>query len=257
MSIDACAAAVAANDPDRFACAMLAPMPRRGALMVLYAFNLEVARAPWVTAEPMIAEMRLQWWRDVLDEIAGGGPVRRHEVATPLAQVARDHALPHATMLALIDARRRDSQLEPPADIAELDLYFSETAGGLMTLATRILTDEEPEAARLMGQGSGAANYLAALPVLKETGRAPLPNGDAAATITQIAKTGLRRIDEARSLRPSVPKAALPALLTGWRAQHLLSSARARPQLALSGGLEPPEILSRATRLWRGSTGRW
>lgn len=68
MSIAACAALVARGDPDRFAAIMAAPPAARARLFPLYAFNLEVARAPWVTKEPMIAEMRLQWWRDVLAE---------------------------------------------------------------------------------------------------------------------------------------------------------------------------------------------
>ena len=84
MTIEACASLVRDGDPDRFAAAVAAPVPARAVLFPIYAFNLEVARAPWVTAEPMIAEMRLQWWRDVLSEIEAGGDVRRHEVATPL-----------------------------------------------------------------------------------------------------------------------------------------------------------------------------
>jgi hypothetical protein len=66
MTLDACAALVERGDPDRFAAAMAAPPAARAKLFPLYAFNLEVARAPWVSKEAMIAEMRLQWWRDVV-----------------------------------------------------------------------------------------------------------------------------------------------------------------------------------------------
>ncbi len=48
MSIDACAALVEKGDPERFLPAMTAPVELRGRLMVLYAFNLEVARAALV-----------------------------------------------------------------------------------------------------------------------------------------------------------------------------------------------------------------
>ena len=34
----------------------------------------------------MIAEIRLQWWLDVLDEIIGEIAVRKHSVATPLSK---------------------------------------------------------------------------------------------------------------------------------------------------------------------------
>ena len=77
----ACAALVEKADPDRFAAVMAGPLAARLVLFPIYAFNVEVARAPWVTQEPMIAEMRLQWWRDALEEIAEGRAVRRHRVA--------------------------------------------------------------------------------------------------------------------------------------------------------------------------------
>ena len=73
----ACAAIVERGDPLRFRTAMLAPVAQRGALFALYAFNVEVSRAPWVTKEALIAEMRLQWWRDVVAEPSP----RAHEVA--------------------------------------------------------------------------------------------------------------------------------------------------------------------------------
>jgi hypothetical protein len=75
-----------------------APVAARAPLFALYAFNLEVARAPWVTQEAMIAEMRLQWWRDTVEELGGPGPVRAHEVVAPLAEVVRDRHLSLAVM---------------------------------------------------------------------------------------------------------------------------------------------------------------
>lgn len=74
MSAEACAALVERGDPDRWRSAMTAPAPRRAGLMALYAFNLEVARAPWVASEPLMVEIRLQWWLDALAEIFDGVP---------------------------------------------------------------------------------------------------------------------------------------------------------------------------------------
>ena len=82
MSLQACAEITRKGDPDRFLSAMAARPALREILFPIYAFNVEVSRAPWVTKEPMIAEMRLQWWRDALQEIAAGGTVRRHDAVT-------------------------------------------------------------------------------------------------------------------------------------------------------------------------------
>ena len=86
MSIQACANLVARADPDRFAAAMSARLQARKKLFLIYAVAVEVARAPWMTKEPVIAEMRLQWWRDALESIQEGR-ARRHEVVESLAIV--------------------------------------------------------------------------------------------------------------------------------------------------------------------------
>ena len=100
--IASCAETVHSGDPMRFLSAMTADGADRDALMVLYAFNVEVARAPWVTEEPMIAEMRLQWWIDAVGEIFTGATVRRHQVVTPLADLVASRDLPRGPFHALI-----------------------------------------------------------------------------------------------------------------------------------------------------------
>lgn len=86
MSLQACANLISRTDPDRFAAVMASPISARRVLLPVYAAAAEVARAPWLTQEHVIAEMRLQWWRDVFEEIEHGNP-RRHEVVDALAEV--------------------------------------------------------------------------------------------------------------------------------------------------------------------------
>ena len=137
MTIEACAALVERGDSDRFLSAMAAPVAARRVLFPLYAFNLEVARAPWLTAEPMIAEMRLQWWRDVLGEIAGGGSVRSHEVATPLAEVLDAEGA--GVLNGLIEARRWDIGRAPFESADAFARHLDASAGALMWVAARSL----------------------------------------------------------------------------------------------------------------------
>ncbi|KAB2881303.1 MAG: phytoene synthase, partial [Albidovulum sp.] len=80
MSIEACARLVEEGDPERFAATMAAAPEARLRLWPLYAVNLEIARAPWAAREPMLAEMRLQWWIDTLRELAAGGARAGHPV---------------------------------------------------------------------------------------------------------------------------------------------------------------------------------
>jgi phytoene synthase len=81
-------------DPDLFHAALFAPEPARERLMVLYAYDIELSKAAMRSAEPLIARMRLQWWRDLVAGIGAGEPPRQHEVAGPLHGVLSAHALP-------------------------------------------------------------------------------------------------------------------------------------------------------------------
>ena len=105
MSLQACANLVARADPERFSAAMAAPIAARAVLLPVYAASLEVARAPWLTQESMIAEMRLQWWRDVFEEIETGRP-RKHEVVDALVPVLGPKGA--AALDAMVLARRWD-----------------------------------------------------------------------------------------------------------------------------------------------------
>jgi hypothetical protein len=247
VSVAACAALVERGDPDRFLAVMAAPVWARARLIPLYAFNLEVARAPWVTREPMIAEMRLQWWRDTVAAIAGEGPVRAHEVALPLAQVVRAVRLPLDVLDRLVAARRWDIGRAPFADDAAFTAYLDDTAGGLMWLAAKALgagADEEP-AAREAGRAAGLAAFLRAVPELGARGRAPLvdPRPEAVAA---LARDGLARL--ARSGRGS--PALRIARLAGWQTQALLRQAARDPAAVAEGRMGRSEFARRGSLLW-------
>ena len=51
--LDACASLVAKGDPDRFSALLASPIDVRPVMLPIYAFNLEVSRAPWLTEEAM------------------------------------------------------------------------------------------------------------------------------------------------------------------------------------------------------------
>ncbi|RMH50231.1 MAG: phytoene synthase, partial [Alphaproteobacteria bacterium] len=175
MSIDHCAQLVARADPDRFLSAMSAPPGARARLLPLYAALAEIARAPWVSQDPTIGLMRLQFWDDALAALCAGQPPPPHPVLRALAPVIAGAALPAADFAALIAARRRDRDPEPPADDAALDAYLHGTAVVPMRLAARALGAAADAAAEGLGHAMGAANLMRALPELARRGVLPLP----------------------------------------------------------------------------------
>ena len=66
------------HDRDRFQTALFAPAERREALFALYAFNYEIARVREAVREPMLGQIRLQWWREAIAAAYAGEPPRRH-----------------------------------------------------------------------------------------------------------------------------------------------------------------------------------
>ncbi len=117
----------------------------RADLVAIYAFDHELDRAGRVTSTPLLAEIRLTWWREALDEIYAGLDVRRHPVAQSLAQSVRrrDHA--RERLEAMIDAR-----IDPLDD----PVAWADAVGGSATvLAARTLDPEvDTEAAALAGR---------------------------------------------------------------------------------------------------------
>ncbi len=163
------AALVRRHDPDRFLTALFAPADKREALLTLYAFNHELARAREAVSQPMLALMRLQWWREVIE-----GAHRGHEVATPLAALLDAGALDRGELLGLIEAR--EIEVEPfIATLGEWLGYLLGSAGGLAVAAGRLLGAPEPEALRRLGAAYGAAGVLRSVPALARQGRCLLP----------------------------------------------------------------------------------
>jgi phytoene/squalene synthetase len=253
VTIAACAALVERGDPDRFLAVMAAPVPARARLFPLYAFNLEVARAPWVTKEPLIAEMRLQWWRDVVAE----DRPRAHEVAGPLHTLIGEANLPVAVLDRLIAARRRDVHPEPFEDAGEVADYLEDTAAGMMWLAVRALGagPDCEAAARDIGWAAGLAGYLRAVPDLRPRGRVPLPDTEDAA-IAALARQGLARLAAGRRGVGRMPRAARPATLAAWQAGGLLGQIAADPGRVAEGAVGLSEFRRRGGLLWASLRGR-
>jgi len=252
--LNACAGLVQRGDPDRFLAAMAAPVTARPVLFALYAFNVEVARAPWVTQEAMIAEMRLQWWRDALIEISGKSLVRRHEVVSPLARlIAPDMA---EQLDQAVAVRRWDIYKDPFEDVDHFDNYIDQTSGTLMWAAAHSLGAADEDVVRDYAWATGLANWLRAIPGLEAQKRIPLLDGTREG-VQELAQRGLDRLDRARKSRHGVSPQARPALLSGWQTRAILKQASAEPDRVVQGSLGQSEARKRLGLMMQAATGRW
>ncbi|MCB1338506.1 MAG: squalene/phytoene synthase family protein [Maritimibacter sp.] len=252
MTLSACAELVRRGDPDRFLVAMAAPSEARARLLPLYAFNLDIARAPWASTDPNIALMRLQFWRDTLAEIDEGRPARPHEVAQPLAGVMRDTGLSGALLDEMVVARWTDVDRTPFADAAKLGAYLGETGGTLMwasALALGAQAAQEP-VLRRVGTAAALAAILVAAPELARRGWHVLPGSGLDSMIATA------RADLAAAQRVNFQR-AVPALRAAWRAEPILARAAADPAAIQAGGLEAPQAIRKLALIARTFTRRW
>lgn len=219
-SLSFAAQEVRRHDRERFVTALFAPPETREDLLVLYAFNLEVARVRESVHEAIAGMIRLQWWRDVLagsrDEEAA-----RHPVAGPLLALLRRRALSLDPFDRLLEARETDLSAEAPADLAALEAYAVGSAAALTETALGILGVTTPSslaAGRAVGTAFALTGLLRAVPVRLSAGRLTLPEAalNAAGTSSQQVLAG------------SADKAAIAqaAAMVGARARELLVDAR-------------------------------
>ena len=223
------------HDPDRFLCALFAPADRREALFALIGYHHELSRAREVASNPLIAAIRLQWWRDALEQD------RRHEVATPLRAAMAAGLLARDDLLAMADAREAELEEEGIPSRAALAAYLRGCHGGFSVAAGRMLgaTPAQLVALQAIGAAQGLAALLRHVAALAARGRCLLPAdalADAGLTAHQVMAEPSLAAALIRAMATAPPPAirwpapliaaALPAVLAR---RDLARLARGRP----------------------------
>ncbi|WP_051329110.1 phytoene/squalene synthase family protein [Geminicoccus roseus] len=237
------------DDPDRFWCLVPVPPAARPPVAALLAFNQELGRVAEQVTQPMAGFIRLQWWREAIEE-ARAGRARRQPVAQalPLIQAA---GLPDERLEGLVDARERELDEAPITDLEELKAHVRATAGALQA-GVATLTGGEAERARRIGTAYGLVGILRATGHLAAGGRCLLPADlleshgvSRSAVLAGETGEGLRAVArqvaqaaeaEMRGLRPRRGEAATPLLLITRHQLRALGAAEYDPFAAASIG---------------------
>jgi len=192
-------------DYDRWFCSLFAPGGKREGLWLLYAFNHELARAREVGREPMMALVRLAWWREVVE-----GAQQAHEVAGPLGAALAAGWFERGDLLGLIEAR--GFELEDAPDFDGFMNYVRGTAGRLARVAGKYL-GVDSAAVEDVGTAYGIVGALRAAPFLRARGRRVVPEGEEG-RLVEVAAGLLDR---------QMPREALAAGLVGVLARRRLT----------------------------------
>ncbi|MBR7653987.1 phytoene/squalene synthase family protein [Brucella oryzae] len=157
-----CLALLREADRDRYLSVLYAPEDRRGGLAALYAFNAEVARIRDLVHEPLPGEVRLQWWRDLINGEARGS-AEAHPVAAALIGAIEKYELPRAAFDNYCEARIFDLYDDPMPSRNDLEGYCGETASAIIQLAGFILDRHAAQAQTEITGHAGVAQAVTGL----------------------------------------------------------------------------------------------
>ncbi len=173
-----CLATLRDTDRDRYLACLLSPEDKRRPLAALYGFHAELARIRDLVHEPLPGEVRLQYWRDLL-EGQSHGSTEANPLASELLQAIEAHRLPRATLVNMIDARIFDLYDDPMENRNALEGYAGETASALIQLAGLVLSPSDAarstDAAGHAGVAQAIAGCLLLMPLHRHRGQLYLP----------------------------------------------------------------------------------
>lgn len=264
-----CAAELRRVDPDRFLATLFAPAAAREALFALYAFNHEVAKVRETVSEPMLGQIRLQWWRETIEGLYAGKP-RKHPVVEALAATGLfgGGGWSRAHFDRLIDAREFDLAGRAPATLAELEGYCTGTSSTLLRLAGEALGARAAATGRALdalGVAWALTGLVRAIPFHARARRQYVPEDVAAEaglsaealfalapgpglnrSVERLAAAAARHLDQARAA--PVELAARPLMLYVPLARAYLARLKRRGH-EVRQGLEL-STASKVVRLW-------
>ena len=249
------------TDRDRYLACLLSPEDKRGALAALYAFNAEIARIRDLVHDPLPGEIRMQYWRDLLEGNAHGS-TEANPLAAALLSAVETHRLPRQTLVNMIEARIFDLYDDPMESRTSLEGYAGETASALIQLAGLVLAPEEAmkstDAAGHAGVAQAISGMLLLMPLHQRRGQVYIPleilsatgldretflagadKPRIAAAIEAFAGLGRDHLAKARTsaLSPAIVPAFLPVAL----AEPVLIKAQKRGAAVLEGSLQEPQ----------------
>lgn len=210
---------------DRYLAALLAPRALRADLIALAAFAGEVARIPGYVTDPMIGEIRLQWWHDTVEALGVIPAATGNPIADALGSAMRKHQLSATLLHDIIDAHAARLGDAPFAETSALLRNLAEIDGALATLTHRIVGGRDgPAPSPVLADAAlayGLVRVLVEAPVVLAQGRSLLPvvagADNASFLIRDMAATVARHADQVRVGWPAMSTserfAALPVAL--------------------------------------------
>lgn len=128
------------SEPDRYFAGLFVAPRRRQLYWLIAAFHGELNRILQVTREPMLAEIRLQWWRDMLAAYAQSASAG-HDLADALCNRLRAGELELGALQAMIEARSLLLSGDINGGLHDIEQFAARLEGQSFSVAVCVLSD--------------------------------------------------------------------------------------------------------------------
>jgi phytoene synthase len=264
------------RDRDLWLACLFAPAQARPHLHAIHAFAQEISDVRAKVSQPLLGEMRLQWWRDAIEASAEDEGARANPLADALLDTIERCGLSREEVGAFIDAHIFDLYDDPMESLAMLERYCRDTAGASLRWSARALGGpDDPRAVETLdtaGEALALTRLLRALPRHAAAGQLFIPldllarhganAADARAGVATPALLGaLKELRDLARKRCAEAKrgashmgAAQAALLPGATIPLYLDAMERKDYDPFRTAVDPPQW-RRQWRLWRAARG--
>ncbi|XP_071537755.1 NADH dehydrogenase (ubiquinone) complex I, assembly factor 6 [Panulirus ornatus] len=233
------------NDYENFLSVLLLPQNARATAVALRAFNVELAQIQDVTSEILMAKMRLQFWRETIDQLYMGNTPGQ-PVALGLHRAVRRHQLSKRWLRSLIDSREEQLDCRQFTSLAAVENYSEKSNSALYYLLLQGMGVESvhaDHAASHLGKAEGIMRLLRGIPYHGTKRKVLLPRDlmmkhgvsqedvirggreqKVKDVIYDVASQSYQHLEHARSFLNDVPKEARVCLLPSVAVSSYLKS---------------------------------
>ena len=217
--------------------------------IALRAFHGEIVAIPFKVREPMAGEVRLQWWRDVVNG-ERRDEARADPVAALLSSVLDERSDWRLPLLAKLEAHVADLYADPFPDWNAFDGYAGETRSVLFQLSAVAAGADRSiaEAAGHAGVLETIADRLSAWPLLRSRSMPILPTDD-------VREAADHALSSARTASEALGEASGPVRSTFRRLRvdrRRVEWAKGHPERLRREGFQPLQATLQWD-LWRGA----
>lgn len=126
------------KDYDKYLACLFADKDLQPKLAAVFLFHHEIYDIPQNVSEPMVGKIKIQWWRDVLQEILENKPARPH----PILQELKENTKVFDDLFLILDAYEKTLDGFQPKNFKELTEFVESSICNAFKAACKISNSE-------------------------------------------------------------------------------------------------------------------